>query len=141
MISSTSNATTDHAEVTAKATIQVAGVLKCDDLNFGTIVVKQNNGISTVTTDDAANTFTGDIISVTGEGLGYGYCSDPDDAENFGLEITLSTDTVELTNETGQKMTASVSNGNGSMIFGTLTIPANVTAGTYTGSYTVTRTY
>ncbi|MBE6451818.1 MAG: DUF4402 domain-containing protein [Alphaproteobacteria bacterium] len=144
MMTTSANAKTDYAEVTAKATIEVAGSLVCDNLNFGTIVVKQGNAPSTVTTDDATNTFTGDIISVSakeGEKLGYGYCHPSSDPENFGVEITLSDTQVVLKDTDGHTMTADINNGNGSMITGTLNIPGNVTAGTYTGTYTVTYNY
>jgi len=43
LATSTANATTDYAEVTAKATIEVATEFTCDEINWGTIVVKANN--------------------------------------------------------------------------------------------------
>jgi len=37
------NATTDYAEVTARAKIEVANTFECDDVDWGTIVVKAEN--------------------------------------------------------------------------------------------------
>ena len=141
LAASTANATTDYAEVTAKATIEVANSLYCtDDLKFGTIVVKQNNSASTVTIDDSGQPIiAGDIISV----------SEPDDGDNAVqcfdhddnvIEGNLShPTTIKLSNGTNELDVTLLSNGGN--ITGILHIPPMVNKGDYTGSFTVSYTY
>ncbi|MBQ8870868.1 MAG: DUF4402 domain-containing protein [Alphaproteobacteria bacterium] len=141
------NATTDYAEVTAKATIEVAGTFECSDLDFGTIVVKQGNAESIVTAfmsydenEDfiQASSKSGDIISVSGASTAS--CGYIDDYHTpSGVDIPTS---VTLIGNNGS-MTAALKMSDESWFYidGTLTIPANVKAGEYTGSFTVTATY
>ena len=147
MAATSANATTDYAEVTAKATIEVAGTISCTDLDFGTIVVKQNNADSIVNTfvgtdenEDfiSASSKTGDIISVSGASPAH--CSYTDDYHtSSGIDIPTS---VTLSGSNGS-MTATLKMSDESWFYieGTLTIPAHVKAGEYTGTFTVTATY
>ncbi|MBE6451081.1 MAG: hypothetical protein E7016_03865 [Alphaproteobacteria bacterium] len=141
MLTTTANATTDYAEVTAKATIEVAGTFSCSVMNFGTIVVKQNNAISTVTfnddTENGINQTTGDILSLTDAQAAF--------CEDIPLpEVSMPTNVLLTSNTSTDKL--SISNfafdtNYEQYILGTLTIPANVKAGEYTGSFTITYTY
>ncbi|MBQ2810542.1 MAG: hypothetical protein IJF12_00055, partial [Alphaproteobacteria bacterium] len=134
LATSTANATTDYAEVTAKATIEVAGTFECDDIDFGNIVVKQNNRAVTVNNDDT--------IWADGEGI--------NDIISFSLSDNIVSctasvseeynETVTLKNDNGDKMSLNVY-GYGAGLASALYIPANVKAGEYTGSFTVTVTY
>ena len=147
MISGTANATTDYAEVTAKATIEVANQIECTDLNFGTIVVKQSNKSSQIeicenADDDLSSTLDingDDILSVTGYSPAHCVGAYHPSSES-GLN-PLSYTTV-ITNENGDKLTVSdLFQVDEEFICGKLTIPANVKAGEYTGSFTVSVTY
>ena len=142
MISGTANATTDYAEVTAKATIEVAGTFSCPEITFGTIVVKQNNAPSTVRLSiyGGAYDITGDIISVTGENVSD--CEYPSgdypviDEHSVPTSLTLtgeeSSETIFVTDiQVVDETTFDMK----------LNIPANVTADTYIGTFTVTTTY
>ena len=132
LATSTAFATTDYAEVTAKATIEVATELDCGSINFGTIVVKQNNAASTVTVgmaDDDSYTTTGDVISVSGQNSGTTCWTT---AGNFPTSVTIS-DENSNTMQIDIKMNSSYN-----ILGGTLHIPGNVNAGTYEGSFTVT---
>ncbi|MBE6450465.1 MAG: DUF4402 domain-containing protein [Alphaproteobacteria bacterium] len=135
LVASTANATTEYAEVTARATIQVAGIFECSDLDFGTIVVKQNNGISTIFVDSSGYDepdISGDIISVTGESMAGCYS----DEANYNMPTS-----VELSAEGKTKKLTVELNTTETDIGGKLTIPAQIESGTYTGSFTVTSTY
>ena len=144
MAATTANATTDYAEVTAKATIEVAGQLDCSNsIDFGTIVVKQNNAESTVVLDENYEIlgeiqYTGDIISVT-NASSFPRCGLPD------ISITNASIPENIVIKSGTeslplKLTSSIGS-DGVNIYATLTIPAKVKAGDYTGSFTVTATY
>ena len=131
---STANATTDYAEVTARATIEVANTMDCTDLDFGTIVVKKDNGISTVNTQlyGAPEGWTsGDIISATN--LSSSVCVFDVDV---GIQYPSSINLVGPSENVTAELSGSIDT-----IFGVLTIPAKVTAGEYEGHFTVTRTY
>ncbi|MBE6450780.1 MAG: hypothetical protein E7016_02320 [Alphaproteobacteria bacterium] len=127
---STANATTDYAEVTAKATIEVAGKFECDEIDFGKIVVKQNNAVITL---DDGECFEGcdDLISI--------------DNTNIFPDCTVesaSGDTLILENENGDTMELEVYGiADYKVYYTTLQIPAKVTPGEYTGSITVTHAY
>ena len=132
LATSTAFATTDYAEVTAKATIEVATKLDCGSINFGTIVVKQDNEPSTVTVgmyDDDSYTTTGDVLSVSGQNGGTNCWTT---AGNFPTSVTIS-DENSNTMQIDIKMNSSYNT-----LGGTLHIPGNVNAGTYEGSFTVT---
>ena len=141
MAATSANATTDYAEVTAKATIEVAGTFTCDNINWGTIVVKQNNKETYV-----------DLNIETGADVGPDVLSyDSGNNSEGGSWCDLSSDThheydenIRLTSDEGNTMTAMIYDaevGSQRVLSGKLNIPANVKAGTYTGSFIVTATY
>ena len=152
MISGTANATTDYAEVTAKATIQVAGSLDCTDLNFGTIVVKQNNADISLPFNEIGfpDDYSSDILSISGIDGTEGVCLA---SVHSGSEENISvSETVTLTGTTNptNKMTVlldayeGIDDGDGYKIVlynSILQIPAKVQPDTYTGSFTVSFTY
>ncbi|MBE6451381.1 MAG: hypothetical protein E7016_05400 [Alphaproteobacteria bacterium] len=130
---STANATTDYAEVTARATIEVAGTFECDDIDFGTIVVKQNNGgmvVGDPLIEGTIGSASPDFISATGSP--YSFCTVlPQDTQEYR---TL------LKNSNGDSLSL-VTMVDNSSVYSELTIPAKVKAGEYTGAFTVTVTY
>ena len=138
LTTSTANATTDYAEVTAKATIEVAGTLECSDWNWGIIVVKQNNAEFTMDSD--GTTESKDVISYDNGGQdALVHCTIPNNSTSSwydGLELSDITLTSGSNKITIKNVYAYLS-----FINGTLSIPANVKAGEYTGSFTVTHTY
>ncbi|MBE6450728.1 MAG: hypothetical protein E7016_02055 [Alphaproteobacteria bacterium] len=141
LAATSANATTDYAEVTARATIEVAGKISCTDMNFGTIVVKKDNAESVVDMNYIFNdesywdvSTQGDIISITGYDLtkcenGFLAMGDPYHPE-FPSEITLSNGTSKITVTDvyydGEKVSSAK-----------LHIPAKVTGGEYTTSFTI----
>ncbi|MBE6451021.1 MAG: hypothetical protein E7016_03540 [Alphaproteobacteria bacterium] len=136
----TANATTDYAEVTAKATIEVANEVDCGEVNWGTIVVKQNNSDILL----QMNPYTGevtsgsdDVISVTDSDSAV--CSTMDG--NFDWDGISELPSVTLRAEGEIQTLTYVPVGDMTSLAGKLTIPANVKAGTYTGSFTVSVTY
>ena len=144
LATNTANATTDYAEVTAKATIEVAGSLDCTDLDFGTIVVKSGRTESTVVSmgrDMCTNEAEFDenhVLSISGEGCaascnGNGYMIE--DNTTFNAPTS-----VKLTGTNGSLDVSLLSDEYGA-VGGALTIPADVKAGDYEGSFTVTVTY
>ncbi|MBQ8870062.1 MAG: DUF4402 domain-containing protein [Alphaproteobacteria bacterium] len=142
MISGTANATTDYAEVTAKATIEVAGTIDCTDLNFGTIVMKQNNKDSVLTLDynnvdeEVTSTLTEDLLSVSNASVAVCRMEDP---TKFKIPTS-----VILTGANGSMTVSLTTQDTGttaSRILGSLSIPTDVKAGEYTGSFIVTYTY
>ncbi|MBE6451302.1 MAG: hypothetical protein E7016_04995 [Alphaproteobacteria bacterium] len=137
LATSTANATTDYAEVTAKATIEVANTFGCDEIDFGTIVVKQDNHEFVIASDSSGYTIIGegasDFISMN--------INDPKSTcHDFYPDLEQINVTTKLTNDKGDKMTLSC-HGAEDMLYPELTIPANVKAGTYTGSFTITINY
>ncbi|MBE6450481.1 MAG: hypothetical protein E7016_00775 [Alphaproteobacteria bacterium] len=147
LAATSANATTDYAEVTAKATIEVAGTFECDDMDWGTIVVKQGNSDIEIDGEIPIQEFVSsydDLISVSGKS--YTCCTASDGNTLWDEEIDIN-DFV-LTNSSGDTMSASAygavgdqcGSGRG-IISSTLRIPAEVKAGEYTGSFTVTYTY
>ncbi|MBE6451678.1 MAG: DUF4402 domain-containing protein [Alphaproteobacteria bacterium] len=143
LATSTAFATTDYAEVTAKATIEVAGTFECSDLNFGKIVVKQKNKDITLALYDTEFEHEG-IISWTGSD--YAHCNNisPDPSlsgetganvpETITLKGSTSNATLTLKPDISYELQEL-------MVGGWLTIPENVTADTYIGSFTLTYTY
>ncbi|MBE6451719.1 MAG: hypothetical protein E7016_07155 [Alphaproteobacteria bacterium] len=143
LATSTANATTDYAEVTAKATIEVANQLECVSTSIGWgIVVKQNNDDIVITNDTSASS---DLISLTSgnpgdTNEGTTFCSMTEN-DTFSLP-----DSVPLKN--GDKVITFTPKAEfdemgweGARIYGDLFIPANITAGDYIGTFTITKTY
>ena len=133
LVTTSANATTDYAEVTAKATIEVANEFSCDEINYGTIVVKQGNESFTIgdlsTGGDVSH--IDDIISWKGTANTSAYCTgmNTEDMERF---------TTELTNAAGDTISLIIESGGGSRLSSDITIPADVQPGEYTGSFTLT---
>jgi len=71
------------------------------------------------------------IISVSGSGV----------AMCDGTSFSDGKISLDLKNENNQTMNLLVDKVAGDTLVGTLTIPTEVKAGTYTGSFTVTQTY
>ncbi|MBE6450346.1 MAG: DUF4402 domain-containing protein [Alphaproteobacteria bacterium] len=153
LAASTANATTDYAEVTAKATIEVANTFTCSELNFGTIVMKQNNEKTELwLTHDGSSLDSYDIDStniISATDYDTANCSfDSVVAGN----ITLPT-SIQLTGvNTSEKLTvdsfgyAGVGGEpdvsfNKLHIGAMLHIPSKVTADEYIGSFTVSVVY
>ena len=131
LITTTANATTDYAEVTAKATIEVAGTFSCPEIDFGTIVVKQGNEEFVISDNTSESE---DLISMSGYS-NISVCDNEQAIDN--LESS-----TELTSAEGNKLSLNiVTNTDSEDIHTELTIPANVKPGEYTGSFTVTATY
>ena len=146
---STANATTDYAEVTAKATIEVAGTMECFDFNWGTIVVKQNNAASKVIAVDksdflpAVPEYSGDVLYVSGSDISGCMHSSVE-----GGTVNVSSDTVELKGSKNTSNTLLMSNiryykksRTSLMGLAELDIPPSVVADTYSGSFTVSFVY
>jgi len=133
LATSTANAKTDYAGDNARATIEVAGDLNCEDIDWGTIVVKRQNEAFTI--DSSGKTNSSDLISISGRG----------DAECMGAEwdvYTFSSVTdTKLTNENGDEITLTNITHDTAFVKANLNIPAHVQPGEYTGSFTVTQTY
>ncbi|MBQ8870397.1 MAG: DUF4402 domain-containing protein [Alphaproteobacteria bacterium] len=135
----TANATTDYAEVTAKATIEVANKYDCGEVNWGTIVVKQNNSDILLQMDSDTGKVTSgsdDVISVTGASRAQ---CDNSETELYPEGMNIPSITLRADGKT-QTLTYAP-DGYGDFIGGSLTIPAKIEAGTYTGSFTITETY
>ncbi|MBQ8870803.1 MAG: DUF4402 domain-containing protein [Alphaproteobacteria bacterium] len=142
IISGTANAATDYAEVTAKATIEVAGTFTCSDLDFGTIVVKQGNEEFDISSFDLNEGVTYDNYAISISGFNPSECA-YSGGYDAGDDGTFPPITSYLRNANGDSLlfSADFQNFYGGELHGTLTIPANVKAGEYTGSFTVTLTY
>ncbi|MBE6451838.1 MAG: hypothetical protein E7016_07780 [Alphaproteobacteria bacterium] len=132
LATSTANATTDYAEVTAKATIEVANIFECGDIDWGTIVVKQNNEPMTLRYAYGAGVVStsNDFISANGKKI-TSSCTDMPTTSDVYV-------TTELTSNEGNKLSLSARLDDGGTLETELTIPAKVPAGEYTGSFTVT---
>ena len=146
MAATSANATTDYAEVTAKATIEVANELNCWDLNWGTIVVKQNNQAFTL---DSASSTSEEVMAqvIRYDEDGYFICNGiGSDTADYNLP-----DTVTLTSDNaGTPLTLriltpgpeSMGIDDGSVvIYSELSVPANVKPGYYESQFTVSFTY
>ena len=126
------NATTDYAEVTAKATIEVANIFECSEIDYGTIVVKQNNRAAELIATDHDVTGEGadDIISTSDWSKANSSCS---------TSVWGNKGDVTLKNSNGDKIAMNIY-GQGTTLETILYIPTNVKAGDYTASFTVTQT-
>ena len=142
LAATSANATTDYAEITAKATIEVANKYTCSELNFGTIVLKQDNQDSILTLDTdsllgVASTTTGDILSVSGD-LSLPEC-DGNISNEFPVDPSIPA--IKLTDDAGQELTVSdlgVNGGEANITKATLFIPAGTRKGVFTGTFTLT---
>ncbi|MBQ8870400.1 MAG: hypothetical protein IJ019_03390 [Alphaproteobacteria bacterium] len=130
----TANATTDYAEVTAKATIEVAGTFSCSKINYGNIVVKQKNRAFSILAHDLSSDggYADDLISITGANNAVSTCTAtiPDSVGGY----------VELTNSNGDKIGVEYHGENTTNLYSFISIPAEVKAGEYEGSFTLTLT-
>ncbi|MBE6451080.1 MAG: hypothetical protein E7016_03860 [Alphaproteobacteria bacterium] len=140
MAATSANATTDYAEVTAKANIQVAKKITCTDVGFDNIVVKENNSAVTIQHDGGFP--NGDVFSASFT-RGRCYNGDPETGEMIsdldGFEFL--TNDIELTATGGSEgVFLSVYTADDE-ILGNLEIPASVKAGAYEGHFTITKTY
>ncbi|MBE6451829.1 MAG: hypothetical protein E7016_07735 [Alphaproteobacteria bacterium] len=134
LTATTANATTDYAEVTAKATIEVANLVTCTNIDYGTIVVKKDNRATygSIFDDGEGNISYGqDVISVSNSKPN-SECSDV---------MTPQESSIKLTNGSGGELELEIWNEGDTTIYSSLFIPAKVSAGVYTGSFTATRTY
>ncbi|MBQ8870809.1 MAG: DUF4402 domain-containing protein [Alphaproteobacteria bacterium] len=139
MISSTANATTDYAEVTAKATIQVANTVSCGELDWGTIVIKDGNEEITIDVDyDGYMSYDSDnIISISGNG--YTTCTGYTEVGSGGIDLESNAIYLSATG-TNKKLTFTPTidgTGNSSGLGGKLTIPADVDSGEYSATFTL----
>ena len=146
LATTTANATTDYAEVTAKATIEVAGTFECYDIDFGTIVVKQNNEEFII--DWEGKSSSDNLISVSELQPGVTLCSDywedpelGDMVDDHYFPDNLTLDDVILKNTNGDTLTLVNMRTENYSIYTDLKIPAKVKPGDYTGTFTVSHTY
>ena len=127
LATSTANATTDYAEVTARATIEVAGTFDCPEIDFGTIVVKQNNSEITIYDSDTDPNHSSydDFISMSKDPTGLQCTYNSNKVDMIGVYIDLQGTKggapLNLTYNTGYQ----------------LVIPDNVTPDVYTGTTTI----
>ncbi|MBQ2811507.1 MAG: hypothetical protein IJF12_04990 [Alphaproteobacteria bacterium] len=136
MAATSANATTDYAEVTAKATIEVAGTFSCPEIDWGTFVVKQGNREFWVNTYVAASGgYDQDMISHSGS-EGHIECSQQFTDGNSEIHFP----DVELENKNGDIIHLTHIIAGSNMIDTKIIIPQDVKAGEYTGSFTVTIT-
>ena len=128
-----------YAEIKVKATIVFANRFECNELDFGTITLKENNSKASIRlTNGNADYDNPDIVSVNGyqnslcENISY----------TSSVQSVKFPQTVILKNETGEtSLTLSEISADNAQINGTLDIPEKVQAGIYTGSFTITYTY
>jgi len=154
LVATNVNATTDYAEVTAKATIQIAGQLSCpSSIDFGTIVVKANNAESFVYF--SGGNFTGDILSVSAFTNPDNFVEGSYNGE-LGCGVNLNDEIGEVVATFSIPPSIKLKNGENEMLLTLntienttwdmfidprLTVPQKVTAGDYIGAFTVTATY
>ncbi|MBQ2811056.1 MAG: DUF4402 domain-containing protein [Alphaproteobacteria bacterium] len=151
LAASTANATTDYAEVTAKATIEVANTFTCSELNFGTIVMKQNNAESYLWLlhDGSSIDYDLDVDVISATDYSTATCS----FDSVISERVTLPDSIQLTGvNTSEKLTVdsfgyATSGGEPDVSFNKLHIgamlhiPSKVTADEYIGSFTVSVVY
>ena len=126
LATTSANATTDYAEVTAKATIEVAEQFECNDIDFGKIVVKQNNEAIEITPITLPG--DGDFISMSGTPL-------LDCSFNLSGEwVDAYSVSMYIKNSNSDEIYLSISADDDF----TLQIPANVSPGDYIGAATIT---
>ena len=147
------NATTDYAEVTAKATIEVANQMECSDWDLGTIVIKSNNPTTTITTDTITLDYDSDIIlSISNGTNSYSLvCYVSDYTGNYSNITVGVPNAIKLTGKTNgdqiiiNNITSDAhddaSGGIELAINGTFNIPASVKADDYESVFTVNMVY
>ncbi|MBE6450485.1 MAG: hypothetical protein E7016_00800 [Alphaproteobacteria bacterium] len=131
-----SNVNAQVGELNVDARVSVADIIECTTLSFGEIVVKLNNQETTIRTFfDEDMQIGNDIISVSGEGKAT--CQLSSGSFIYGLSMN---DVTLTAGENDSELTFSPvsESGSSAIIYGTLTIPANVESGHYVGSLTVT---
>ncbi|MBQ2811169.1 MAG: DUF4402 domain-containing protein, partial [Alphaproteobacteria bacterium] len=130
---------------TAKATIEVAGTIECEDFDWGTIVVKQGNEEFLLPNSLDGDIISDDFISISGSSsneYSYGVINCNYTGDSWEFDGSHSGQPFELTNETGDKIHGVIADYyDFDELSADLTIPANVKAGNYTGSFTVSVTY
>ena len=142
LATSTANATTDYAEVTAKATIEVASGDLCPGSLTRGFVIKQNNSEIIANATDrygAVSSSSSDLISISetdmsSNGEGFLYC-------DFVTDNITVPDSVPLKNGEKSIIFRPEADMDSGTIYGSYTIPANITSGDYIGTFTVTQTY
>ena len=125
------NSATDYAEVTARASIQVAEVVECENpiMNFGSLAVKANNEESSVALGANSTTQNGDVVAVNNASTAT--CS------NQELNWEAVGD-VTLTNNNGKTVTITdIGVDANNNVTGNLIIPKNADSGEYVGTFTV----
>ncbi|MBE6451727.1 MAG: DUF4402 domain-containing protein [Alphaproteobacteria bacterium] len=147
MAATSANATTDYAEVTAKATIEVAGTFSCDPIDFGTIVLKQGNGeIILHGLDGAVEGDKASLLSPSEYQSFLAECSfvanENIDQGNFNLPETIQLTGEDPNNKISMKNTNAYPTSEGyTYVTGSLYIPADAEADTYNGTFTMSVTY
>ena len=134
LATSTANATTDYAEVTAKATIEHAGTLDCpSEWDFGTIVIKPNNEALVI--DDGDST-SSDFIQMSGGGERF-MCDE--------IGVYANDYTIALTNNGNDFITLDIIKGYEDEVstefWSKLTLEENTSTGEYVGNFRITKTY
>ncbi|MBE6451138.1 MAG: DUF4402 domain-containing protein [Alphaproteobacteria bacterium] len=150
MATSTANATTDYAEVTAKAKIKTALVIDCgngttDEMDFGTIIVKANHSGGTVRLGSTSG--TGDILAVEDSGgdlicysgMEQSVVNDLSFPEEVILSGNVSGDELILRPSVKDKVDNM--DVHDFILGGYLEIPEGASDDTYTGSFTITYTH
>ncbi|MBQ2810926.1 MAG: hypothetical protein IJF12_02020 [Alphaproteobacteria bacterium] len=142
-------ATNVNGNVEIQAKIEHVNQITCSPLNFGTIYIKSNNALSTISLDGSNYTTTGDVVTVQ-NAIG-GYCTDIDKGgtTTFNLiDIETEGGSVYLTGarsseETGDQeawVSDIVITDTGD-VNGKLWIPENFPAATLEGSFTFVGAY
>ncbi|MBE6451063.1 MAG: DUF4402 domain-containing protein [Alphaproteobacteria bacterium] len=150
LCATTANATTDYAEVTAKATIEVAGTFECSDLDFGTIVVKSGRTENTIVSISDYNGEVFDkehVLSISDwksaicTGINNGTAGNASVPPS--VELTGSNGTLYASLHYAHNSDSNYDDTGGFYyeIDASLTIPKDVKSGEYTGTFTITRTY
>ena len=123
-----------YSELSVNATIAHANEITCSDVNFGTIYLKANHGdlVVDLVDDLVLESNSSDYVSSTDTASAY--CELNEDSE-----MLFSSETVTLSAEGESKvLTFKPEQWSRSSINGTLSIPADVTPTSYTGSFEVT---
>ncbi|MBQ8870957.1 MAG: DUF4402 domain-containing protein [Alphaproteobacteria bacterium] len=149
LATSTANATTDFAEMTARATIEYANVFEFTDLNFGTITLatdKYDIELPLSCTGDVEYyPSDGAVVNVTGaDAARLKVTSKVPNIDNL---ILPSDGDVELLGDNGTIVLKNVhkcaesDDGSDLSIGATILIPASTPAGTYVNSFVIMATY
>jgi len=148
MISGTANATTDYAEVTAKATIEVASQISCGNIDFGTIVVKQGNEAFDIDLNgDVVDDEAGDVIKSPGR-VASATCHIAT-GNIVSYEVPGSVTLYGKKSNNSKTLAVSLGiqeGGDGVSIYDLviepdLTVPADIVSDEYEGAFTLTVTY